>query len=175
MISELSGWHWAHETVTGASLREQQSLVEKKVKNARMAVLLDAGLSYGIHPRKKRAAGQRLALLALAHTYGMKGLPEFASYERVTFQNDTAIVAFGRSKEWVYFQNGTSSRNFELAGPDSIFHPAKAWISRNRLYLHSGEVSKPVAVRYAFHNWVQGDLMHDGLPVSSFRSDDWEK
>jgi sialate O-acetylesterase len=31
-----------------------------------------------------------------------------------------------------------------------------------------------VAVRYAFKDWAQGDLMHDGLPVSSFRTDSWE-
>jgi len=28
-------------------------------------------------------------------------------------------------------------------------------------------------VRYAFKDWVEGDLMHDGLPVASFRTDDW--
>jgi sialate O-acetylesterase len=33
----------------------------------------------------------------------------------------------------------------------------------------------PVAVRYAFRNWADGDLFCDGLPVSSFRSDNWEK
>ena len=35
-------------------------------------------------------------------------------------------------------------------------------------------MKKPVAVRYAFKNWGVGDLFHDGLPVSSFRTDDWE-
>jgi sialate O-acetylesterase len=29
-------------------------------------------------------------------------------------------------------------------------------------------------VRYAFKDWADGDLMHDGLPVSSFRTDNWE-
>ena len=75
----------------------------------------------------------------------------------------------------IYFQNGTSSDNFEIAGADSIFHPAKAWIARNRVYLYSESVRKPVAVRYAFHNWVVGDLMHDGLPVGSFRTDNWNE
>ena len=32
----------------------------------------------------------------------------------------------------------------------------------------------PIAVRYAFKDWAEGDLMHDGLPVSSFRTDDWD-
>ena len=154
-------------------LREQQLQAEALISHARMAVLLDAGLEYGIHPRKKRVAGERLALLALSNTYGVKGLPDFAAYSSVEFRGDTAVVAFDRSKEWVYFENGTTSNNFEVAGEDRIFHPAQVWTSRNRVYVRSADVKKPVAVRYAFHDWVVGDLMHDGLPVSSFRTDDW--
>ena len=159
--------------VNSALLREQQARVETMTANTAMAVLMDAGLEYGIHPRKKREAGERLALLALSKTYQVGGLPEFARYEGVEFKGDTAIVRFERSKEWVYFDHGTTSDLFEIAGSDRVFHPAQAWIERNRVYLRSDQVSQPVAVRYAFHNWAQGDLFCDGLPVSSFRSDNW--
>ena len=155
-------------------LREQQMKAEALIPNARMAVLMDAGLEYGIHPRKKRQAGERLALLALSNTYNVKGLPDFAVYKEVTFQNDTCIISFDRSKEWVYFEPGPHSNNFEVAGEDRVFHPAEAWVSRNRVYVKSNEVKKPIAVRYAFRDWVEGDLMHDGLPVSSFRTDSWD-
>lgn len=155
-------------------LREQQMKAEALIPNARMAVLMDAGLEYGIHPRKKRQAGERLALLALSNTYNVKGLPDFAVYKEVTFQNDTCIISFDRSKEWVYFEHGPHSNNFEVAGEDRVFHPAEAWVSRNRVYVKSNEVKKPIAVRYAFRDWVEGDLMHDGLPVSSFRTDSWD-
>ena len=152
-------------------LREQQQMAEKIIPNSRMACLMDAGLEYGIHPRKKRQAGERLAVLALSNTYGVKGLPDFAEYANVEFQGDTAVVAFDRSKEWVYFENGKPAQDlYEVAGEDGVFHKAEAWISRNRLYLKSEKVKKPVAVRYAWKDWAQGDLMHDGLPVSSFRS-----
>jgi sialate O-acetylesterase len=155
-------------------LREQQAKAETMINNARMAVLMDAGLEYGIHPRKKRQAGERLALLALANTYDIKGLPEFATYKEVTFQNDTAVIAFDRSKEWVYFEHGTTSNNFEVAGADKVFHPAtKVWVSRNRVYVTCDAVKQPAAIRYAFKDWADGDLMHDGLPVSSFRTDNW--
>ncbi|MBR2238886.1 MAG: sialate O-acetylesterase [Prevotella sp.] len=154
-------------------LREQQLKAETMIDNARMAVLLDAGLEYGIHPRKKRVAGERLALLALGNSYEVKGLPDFATYSSVEFHGDTAVVAFDRSREWVYFENGPRSNNFEVAGEDRVFHPAETWISRNRVYVRSAEVARPVAVRYAWRDWVVGDLMHDGLPVSSFRTDDW--
>lgn len=153
-------------------LREQQLLAEQRIPHARMAVLMDAGLEYGIHPRMKRQAGERLALLALANTYGVKGLPDFATYSKVEFQGDTAVVQFDRSKEWVYFEHGTTSKLFEVAGRDSVFHPANhVWIARNRVYVKSDSVAHPVAVRYAWSDWAVGDLMHDGLPVSSFRTD----
>ncbi len=155
-------------------LREQQMKAEAIIPNARMAVLMDAGLEYGIHPRKKRQAGERLAILALANTYNVKGLPEFAIYKEVEFKNDTAVIAFNRSKEWVYFEHGTTSKNFEVAGADKVFHPAtQVWVSRNRVYVKCDDVKQPVAVRYAFKDWADGDLMHDGLPVSSFRTDNW--
>ena len=157
-------------------LREQQLKAEELIPNARMAVLLDAGLEYGIHPRKKRQAGERLALLALANTYNVKGLPEFAKYKEVAFQHDTCVVSFDRSKEWIYLEHGpTTSNNFEVAGQDRVFHPAsKVWVSRNRVYVICNDVKQPAAVRYAWRDWVEGDLMHDGLPVSSFRTDDWD-
>ena len=111
-------------------LREQQSEAEKIIPNSRMACLMDAGLEYGIHPRKKRQAGERLAVLALSNTYGVKGLPDFAEYASVEFQGDTAVVAFDRSKEWVYFENGKPDADlYEVAGEDGNFHKAEAWIS----------------------------------------------
>ena len=165
----LIGWNGSQY------LREQQQKAEEMIPNSRMAVLMDAGLEYGIHPRKKREAGQRLALLALSNTYGVKGLPDFAKYKEVEFKGDTAVVSFDRSKEWVYFEHGTTSKNFEVAGSNKVFHPAtKVWTSRNKVYVLCDKVKQPAAVRYAFKDWVEGDLMHDGLPVSSFRTDNWE-
>lgn len=161
-------------TVNSALLREQQSKAELMIPNAGMAVLLDAGLEYGIHPRKKNLAGLRLALLALDKTYGIEGITSESPYFRdVTFQNDTAIVRFNRADMWVYGRNGLKSKYFEVAGEDRVFHPAEAWIERSKVYVRSEAVPHPVAVRYAFKDWVNGDLYCDGLPVSSFRTDNW--
>ena len=163
-------------TVNSALLREQQSKAELMSENCGMAVLMDAGLEYGIHPRKKNLAGLRLALLALDKTYGVEGLKSESPYFRdVTFQNDTAVVRFNRADMWVYGRNGLKSDLFEVAGEDHVFHPAKAWIERSKVYVKSDAVARPVAVRYAFKDWVDGDLYCDGLPVSSFRTDNWDE
>ena len=50
-------------------LREQQLKAEGMIENARMAVLMDAGLKYGINTRKKGQAGERVALLARSTNY----------------------------------------------------------------------------------------------------------
>ena len=159
-----------------AFLREQQAKAEKMNNNVGMACLMDAGLEYGIHPRKKQLAGMRLALLALDKTYGIKGITsETARYKDVEFKGDTAVITFERAGMWVYGKDGLKSNLFEVAGEDRVFHPAKAWIERSKLYVKCDEVKKPVAVRYAFKDWADGDLFCDGLPVSSFRTDNWDK
>lgn len=163
-------------TTNSALLREQQSKAELMMPNAGMAVLMDAGLEYGIHPRKKHLAGLRLALLALKNTYGVEGLTaESPYYKEVKFQGDTAVVTFERAGMWVYGSNGLKSDLFEVAGEDRVFHPAKAWIERSKVYVKSDAVKRPVAVRYAFKNWAMGDLYCDGLPLPSFRTDNWEE
>ena len=164
------------EQYNSAFLREQQAKAESMSKNVGMACLMDAGLEYGIHPRKKQLAGMRLALLALNKTYGIKGVTsETARYKDVEFKGDTAVITFERADMWVYGKNGLKSDLFEVAGADRVFHPAKAWIERSKLYVKSDEVKAPVAVRYAFKDWADGDLFCDGLPVSSFRTDNWDK
>lgn len=165
----LIGWD-----VNSALLREQQSRVELSVPNTGMAVLTDAGLSYGIHPRKKMLAGMRLALLALDKTYGISGITsQSAYYKNMVIKSDTAVISFERADMWIYGKNGLKSDLFEIAGADRNFHPARAWIERSKIYVKSDSVPAPVAVRYAFHNDVDGDLFCDGLPVSSFRTDQW--
>lgn len=159
-----------------ALLREQQSKAELIIPNSGMAVLMDAGLEYGIHPRKKNLAGQRLALLALNKTYGIDGLTaESAYYKDMTVKNDTCVITFNRAGMWLYGAHGLKSDLFEVAGADKVFHTAEAWIERSKIYVKSDSVMQPVAVRYAFKDWAEGDLFCDGLPVSSFRTDNWDE
>ena len=147
--------------INSAYLREQQAMVEHRVGNSGMAVLLDAGMKTGIHPGKKKVAGERLARLALVKTYGMKGVTaESPYYTGMEVKNDTVIVSF-------------DPYNFQVAGKDRVFYPAKAWIQRSKMLVKSERVPHPVAVRYGFENYVEGDLFGEDLPVSSFRSDDW--
>ena len=163
------------EIINSAYLREAQARVEHIIPNTGMAVLMDAGWPEGIHPPKKQVAGERLALLALNKTYGIEGIgAESPVYKSMEVKGDTVVVSFERAPEWIAGKNSFESKQFQLAGEDRVFHPAKAWISRSKVMVKSDAVPHPVAVRYAFENASEGDLFStDGLPVSSFRSDDW--
>ena len=140
-----------------------------------MACIMDIGEKDNIHPANKEAGGNRLAYLALANTYNVKGIPAQSpimkemkitgSVVKISFDfAPLGLTSFG--KELV---------NFEVAGANKKFYPAKAVINRNEVSLVSPAVATPVAVRYAFKDFVVGELFSTlGLPVSSFRSDDWE-
>ena len=162
------------EVINSAYLREAQAKVEHRVANSGMAVLLDAGMEKGIHPAKKQVAGERLALLALTKTYGVEGVNgESPYYKSIEIKNDTVVVSFERANMWISGKNCFESKNFQVAGEDKVFYPAKAWIERSKMLVKSDKVPHPVAVRYCFENYVEGDVYCDGLPLGSFRSDDW--
>lgn len=162
------------EVINSAYLREAQLKAEKEIPNSGMAVLMDAGTEKGIHPPNKRIAGERLAFHALSKTYGLDGVTaDSPVYKEMTVEGDTAILSFDRAEMWLTAPDGELNL-FEIAGADKKFYPAQAWINRSKVYLKSEEVKNPVAVRYAFENYVKGDLFGtEGLPVSSFRTDNW--
>lgn len=162
------------EVINSAYLREAQLKAETIIPKSGMAVLLDAGLKEGIHPPKKQIPGERLALLALTKTYNIQGVAsESPLYKGIEIHNDTVQVSFDRAPMWITAKAG-ESKLFTVAGDDKVFYPAKAWIVRSKIYVKCEQVKNPVAVRYAFENYVEGDLFStEGLPVPSFRSDNW--
>ncbi|MDR0385463.1 MAG: sialate O-acetylesterase [Prevotellaceae bacterium] len=159
-----------------AYIREAQSK-GMLTPNTGMAVLMDAETPNCIHPPKKKDAGERMALWALAKTYGMEKIhyrsPEVQSVE---IEGRVVIVSFdlfGSSSGLT--TKGKELRNFRLAGKDKRFHEAKAAILWNRVFVFSPFVAEPVAVRYCFDDTSATELytVEGNLPVSSFRSDDW--
>jgi len=158
-----------------AFLRDVQRLDEDKIPNAGMAVLMDIGEQATIHPPHKQQAGERLAYLALGKTYNFKGFGyQSPAYDSFTVKGGSAVIKFKNAT------NGLTSflkeiNTFEIAGIDKHFYPAKAQITGGSVTVSSDMVKEPVAVRYAFNDFVVGDLFGtDGLPVSSFRTDDWD-
>ncbi|MDR3365650.1 MAG: sialate O-acetylesterase [Prevotellaceae bacterium] len=162
-----------------AFLRDAQRKCESAIPNAAMAVLIDRGEERCIHPADKHVAGERLALQALARTYGLAGFA-FASpsYKEMKVSGDTVTVYFDNAPMGLT-SYGRELALFEVAGANRTFYPAKATINSGKyasVMLACPQVKEPVAVRYAFGDFVVGDLFGtEGLPVSSFRTDSWDE
>ena len=155
--------------LNSALLREAQSKGLKTTPNTGMAVLMDAESHTLIHPAKKKDAGERLAFWALAETYGKK-IP-YRSPEPVslTFEGRLGIITVEHVglgiTSW-----GKEVNNFKVAGEDGNFRPAKAVVTKDKIFVFSQYVEKPVAVQYCFDNTSATEIFtQEGLPMSSFR------
>ncbi|MGI4866087.1 MAG: sialate O-acetylesterase [Janthinobacterium lividum] len=157
-----------------AFLRDAQRKAQDQIPNSAMAVLLDIGEETSIHPMRKEPGGTRLALLALAQTYGLKGFGALSpTYESMTVKDNTVAVRFKNSPNGMT-AFGQELTGFEVAGADQKFYPAKATIAGSVINVSADAVKTPVAVRYAFQDFTKATLFsNEGLPVSSFRTDEW--
>lgn len=152
-----------------ALMRESQRRIEPDLKNSGMIVLLDAGDSICIHPGDKKTVGERFATMALTRTYGLKTINmNSPKYKSMEIKGNEIEISFDDAP------NGLSTfglplTDFEIAGADSVFHPARARISAAKVLVSSSEVLNPVNVRYAYKDYVKGVLKGvNGMPVSSF-------
>lgn len=155
-------------------VREAQLKALELIPYSGMAVTLDVGDEKNIHPSDKWTVAQRLYQLALAKTYGFKEVAWSGPvYKSLKVTSDTAQLRFEHTGGGLT-DKGKGLAQFEIAGADKVFYPAQATITPFGVAVWSPEVKSPVAVRYAFKDWVMGDLYNkDGLPASSFRTDNW--
>lgn len=157
----------------GALLRDSQRKC-LAVKNTGIAVTLDIGDTTNIHPKNKIDVGNRLALWALAKDYGKSNLVYSGPiYKSLSIKSNKAIINFTETGSGLLAKDGKLT-DFEIAGVDKIFYKADAIIEGATVLVSSDKVKKPVAVRYAFTNTSVASLFNkEGLPASSFRTDDW--
>ncbi|WP_119079241.1 sialate O-acetylesterase [Chitinophaga alhagiae] len=155
-------------------LREAQLQALKIIPNSAMAVTADIGKEHSIHPPDKMTVAKRLAYCALARDYGIGQLPyQGPAYKSMKINNDTVDLTFDHTKNGLY-AGAKDLTLFEIAGEDKVFHAAEAKITGTGIRVRSEQVKKPVAVRYAFKDWFVGELFNtEGLPASSFRTDNW--
>lgn len=156
-----------------AELREAQ-MHALNLENTGLAVLIDIGEAGDIHPKNKPEVGRRLALNALALTYG-KNIPYSGPmYSSYKIEDGTIRVVFDHTCGGLK-ANGGSLEGFYIAGADRVFHKAQAVIEGDTVVVSSPEVSFPVSVRYGWANNPVCNLYNGaGLPASPFRTDRWE-
>lgn len=154
-----------------AELREAQYLATVKLPKVGMAVITDVGDEKDIHPRPKQPVGERLAIAALAITYGQKNEPIGPTYKELKVEGDKAIVTFDHLGGGLVGK-GEKLTGFTIAGEDKKFYNAEAEIKGDTVVVSSPNVSKPVAVRYGWANFPVVNLWSkSGLPAVPFRTD----
>ena len=156
-------------------IREQQTKA-MAYTNVGMAVITDLVDNIkDIHPKNKHTVGDRLANWALAETYHKQGLLyKSPMYKSMEVQKEKAIISFNNAPTGLMAKDKVVSEIY-IAGTDKIFYAGTAKIDNNKLIVTSPKVPQPVAVRFAFSNTAMANLFSkEGLPVNSFRTDDWE-
>jgi len=154
-----------------AELREAQ-LMTLALPNTGMAVIIDIGEANDIHPKNKQDVGKRLALWALARSYGKELVYSGPIYKSMKIENDKVILYFDHVGGGLVAASDGPLKGFAIAGADRKFVWADAKINGDNIVVSSGEVSAPVAVRYAWaDNPVCNLYNEEGLPASPFRTD----
>jgi sialate O-acetylesterase len=141
--------------------------------NTGMAVTADIATVNDIHPPDKQNVGKRLALWALAKTYGKKELVYSGPlYKSMLVEGNKVRVRFNHAGSGLASRDGKDLSWFEIAGADKKFVKAKAAIDGETVVVWSDEVPQPTAVRYGWHELAEPNLMNkEGLPASPFRTE----
>ncbi len=158
----------------GVKMREVQYATYKSVANTGISIPMEVGEQNEIHYADKTTPANRLAFIALNKTYGFTNTPYLGpEFKSISFTGNIATLSFNNATGLKIKGNQTSL--FEIAGADKEYFPATAVINplTNQIDVTSASVSSPVAVRYAYKDFVVGNLFNGGdLPASSFRSKD---
>jgi sialate O-acetylesterase len=128
-----------------------------------------------IHPRNKKDVGDRLALWALAKTYGKKDLVYSGPlYKSMKVDGDKVRLTFAHAAG-LKSSNGKPLSEFEVAGEDGKFVPAEATIDGEAVVVHASGIASPAQVRFGWRNIANPNLVNGaGLPAGPFQTRDWK-
>ncbi len=139
------------------------------------AMVISTDLGGMTHPTNKSGYADRALLVARGFVYGQE--VEFSGplYASHSIEGGKVRIEFTHTGQGLVTRHSDTLQGFQIAGPDKKFFWANAIIDKNSVIVSSKEVSKPVAVRYAWSaNSPWANLFNkDGLPAQTFRTDDW--
>jgi len=152
--------------------------------NTGMAVAIDLGEENDIHPHRKQALAERLAMAAKRIAYGKDVIISGPIFKGMQVKGSKAVVAFDNvgggliARDVVldkYHLSADELKGFAVCGSDRRFVWAHAEIVGDTVVVSSPEVRDPVAVRYAWSDFPLCNLYNvEGLPAVPFRTDDYE-
>jgi sialate O-acetylesterase len=171
---QIAPYHYDANNI-GALLRETQTH-SSQYPNTGMVVVSDlVPDTNNIHPTLKKEVANRLANLALKKTYKtIESVVEGPQYASHQIEKDKVVIELNNTGNGLVCKD-KEINNFEIAAEDQVFYPAVAKIVNNKIIVSHKNVTKPVAVRYAFNNTAIGNVFNkEGLPLNLFRTDNWK-
>lgn len=155
-----------------AELREAQFMA-LRLPNTGMAVTMDIGEMFDIHPRNKQDVGHRLALAAKKIAYNQDIVYSGPLYKSMEINGTDVEIAFDHIGKGLQVK-GDKLNGFQIAGKDHKFYWANAQIVGGEVFVSSDKVKAPFAVRYGWAINMKCNLYNkNGLPASPFRTDNW--
>lgn len=169
---QIAPFPYGGDGTKSAALRDAQRRTLALAQTG-MAVTLDIGDTTNIHPANKEEVGRRLALWALAKTYGQRKIVYSGPlYKRMQVEGNQVRLFFDFADKGLMTKGGKLT-SFEVAGSDGRFLAAQAVIKGKNVVVSSEQVSHPVAVRYAWRdNAVPHLFNRSGLPASAFTTEE---
>ncbi|MBK7562165.1 MAG: hypothetical protein IPI68_11820 [Chitinophagaceae bacterium] len=159
-----------------AELREAQTMT-LAMPNTGMCVTTDIGIPWDIHPTNKQDVGKRLAAIALNNIYDKKMIYCGPTYKSMELKGNEVILSFNNTGTGLSTPDKYGYiKGFEIAGKDSVFYFAKAFIKGNTVILFSDNVENPMAVHFGWvGNASDCNLFNkEGFPAVPFRTDEWK-
>lgn len=147
--------------------RDAQRELQKTVKNTWMAVSSDLGDSLDVHPKRKKEVGDRLALLALKHTYHKNITAEGPKALMATIKGNEVVISFDSAK--LFTANQKDPEGFELVTDQGIHIKSKGRIVNNKMIIPIPPNKKIKGVVYGWQPFTQANLVNEvNLPASTF-------
>jgi sialate O-acetylesterase len=157
-----------------AELREAQTWT-LSLPNTGMACIIDIGEANDIHPKNKKEVGRRLALAANKMVYKQNVIASGPLYRNFRNEGSRIRISFTNIGSGLSSRDGKELTGFSIAGKNKKFYWAKAIIEGNEVIVSCDKVAEPIAVRYAWADNPECDLINsEGLPAVPFRTDSWK-
>lgn len=157
-----------------AVMRESQTKT-LALPNTGMACIIELGETDNIHPTNKTDVGIRLAAVAQKLAYNMDVLSYGPVMTDYTLDGNEIRIQFTEIANGLSTSDGEAITGFAVAGEDKKYYWADAKIVGDEIIVSAKEVENPVAVRYAWANNPDCNLVNSaGLPALPFRTDNWK-
>lgn len=151
-----------------ASLRDVQRRVVQADAHAALAVAMDVGDRYDIHPTNKQQVGRRLALAARRLVYGEDIVASGPSPTEAKRDGARVVVRFSNAGSGLVVYGDKQPIGFELCD-ESRCEYVEAKVQNDRVLLEMGSIGNPSRVRYAWADSPVCNLYNENdLPAVPF-------